>query len=56
MVKFRTVITWLQIVQSDYKQRGNSWWIRNRYMSLVSAHAPMAKAPTGVKAKFVDDL
>lgn len=25
-------------------------------MSLVSAHAPMAKAPTGIKAKFVDDL
>ena len=46
----------LQIVQCGHRQHGGSRWTSSRYLLLISAYAPTAKAPLGIRAKFVDNL
>ena len=55
-VSSRIVTARLQIVQRGHRRCGGSRWTSSRYLSLISAYTPTAKAPPGVKAKFVDNL
>ena len=43
-------------MQCGRRWHGGSRWTSSRYLSLISAYAPTAKAPPSVKSKFVDDL
>ena len=56
VVSSRIVTARLQIAQRGQRQRSGSRWTSSRYLSLISTYAPMAKAPLGVKAGFIDDL
>ena len=55
-VSSRIVTARLQIAQRGHRRCGGSRWTSSRFLSLISAYAPTAKAPPGVKAKFVDDF
>ena len=55
-INSRIVTARLQIVQRGHRRRGGSRWTSSRYLSLISAYAPTAKAPPGIRAKFVDDF
>ena len=55
-VSSRIVTALLQTAQHGHRRCGGSRWTSSGYLSLISTYAPTAKAPSGVKVKFVDDL
>ena len=55
-VSSRIVTARLQIVQHGYRRYGGTRWTGHRYLLLMSVYAPTAKAPPGIKAKFVADF
>ena len=56
VISSRIVTARWRIAQRGQRQRSGSRWTSSRCLSLVSMYAPMAKAPLGVKAGFIDDL
>ena len=52
----RIVTARLQIAQRGCRRCGGTRWTYHRYLSLMSVYAPTAKAPPGIKAKFVADF
>ena len=55
-VSSRVVMARLKVVHSGQRRLGGSRETSSTYLSVVSVYAPTAKAPPGVKAKFVDEL
>ena len=55
-VSSRIVTARLQIAQRGCRRCGGTRWTDHRYLSLMSVYAPTAKAPPGIKAKFVADF
>ena len=55
-VNSRTVTARLKVAQRGQRRPGGTRETSNTYMTIVSAYAPTAKAPQGVKAKFIDEL
>ena len=56
VVSSRVVTARLKVVRRGQRRPGGSRETSSTHMSVVSAYAPTAKAPLGVKAKFFDDL
>ena len=46
----------LRIVCRGQRRPGGSRETRSTYLSMVSVYAPTAKAPPGVKDKFIEEL
>ena len=55
-VSSQVVSVRLQVVGKERRPPGGSRKTSCPYMSVVSAYAPTANAPLGVKAKFFDEL
>ena len=55
-VSSRVVMARLKVVHHGQRRPGGSRETGNTYLSVVSAYAPTAKAPPGIKTKFVDEL
>ena len=55
-VSSRIVTAQLQIAQHGCRRYGDSRWTSHQYLSLMSVYAPTAKAPPGIKKKFVADF
>ena len=55
-VSSHVVTARLKVIGRGQRRPGGSRETSSTYMSVVSAYAPTAKAPLGVKAKFFDDL
>ena len=55
-VSSRIVTARLQIAQRGCRQYGGTRWTDHRYLSLLSVYALTAKAPPGIKEKFVADF
>ena len=55
-VSSRVVSARLKIVRRGQRRPGGSRETRNTYLSVVSVYVPTAKAPPGVKDKFIEEL
>ena len=55
-ISSRVVKARLKVARSGQRRPGGSRMTSDIYMSVVSAYAPTAKAPPGVKAKFFEEL
>lgn len=55
-VSSRVVMARLKVVRCGQRRPGGSRQTRSVYMSVVSAYAPTAKAPPGVKERFENEL
>ena len=55
-VSSRVVVARLKVVHRSQRRPGGSRETSNTYLSIVSTYAPTAKAPPGIKTKFVDEL
>ena len=54
--KFQSSEARLKVVRCGQRRPGGSRQTRSVYMSVVSAYAPTAKAPPGVKERFENKL
>ena len=55
-VSSRVVMARLKVVHRGQRRPGGSRETSNTYLSIVSTYAPTAKAPPGIKTKFVYEL